>query len=86
MNKEWKFDGEAYFLYFSPYIEEIKCAGITEFDGKWIISSKQLNIEYDTLVAKSLKEAKEETEELIIDYFKDEINYWEYLLCRFEEE
>lgn len=85
MNKRWIHDGEAYFLYFCPYGKDINYAGITKKDNEWIISSKELKIEYDTLDVKTLEEAKKEVEEIIRYSFKDVISYYEDLLKSFDE-
>lgn len=84
MNKRWVHDGGAYFLYFCPYGEDINYAGIAKTDDVWVISSKELKIEYDTLDVKTLEEAKEEVEEMVRCAFKDVISYYEDLLKIFD--
>lgn len=85
MNKEWKAEGEAYILYFCPCGENSKCVIIAKTNDGWIFSSEYLNVEYDFLSAKTLEEAKEEVEEIVRDYLKDKISYYEDFLKMFDK-
>ena len=44
-----------------------------------------MNIEYDTIIADSIEDAKEQIEEMLVEHWNDEINYLENRIISFQE-
>lgn len=86
MSREWleEFDRNA--LYFIPFYEEVRLAELfyEEGDGGWCYSSNLLNADSEYLGSDSLEEARQEVEDLIVQYFEDEIDYNQHLLKVFQ--
>ena len=94
MKKYWEtgekndFGKECYRLHFSQFYEEDDENVVAGFvqdetdENIFIYVSKELNVEYDTLFADSI----EEIEEMLIDYWNDEINYLKNRIQSFQNE
>lgn len=70
-------------LEFYPYDEVEIIAEIFEDDG-WCYRSPALDTHYEYLGSDSLENAKEEVEDLIIDYYEEAIQDLEYVLDLFK--
>lgn len=93
-NKYWKeilngFGEKVYILYFSPFGNEEELLRFSkDTDGYYIYISDLLNIEYDYLDCEkedSIDYIKMICEEMIEEYYEDEIAYNESLLRLFKE-
>ena len=80
------------FLYaaIQPYEEndENVIAGFVQDEtdeNRFIYVSKELNVEYDTLFADSIEDAKHQIEEMLIDHWNDEIDYLENRIKSFRD-
>lgn len=83
MNKQWVEEDGKFILEFSPFYEMETIAEVFEDDG-WCYSSELLGADNEYLGSDSLEDAKQEVEDLIVEYFQDEINYNQELLKAFE--
>lgn len=94
--KEWKvkknkFYEEQHELHFSEYYEEGDENVIASFvpdetvDGLFYYTSKELNADNDILWADSIEEAKQQIEDMLIEHWKDEIEYLKERLKEFQE-
>ena len=86
MSKYWeigeknKFGKECYKLHFTQFYDDEVVAGFVqdeEDDNVFIYTSKEMNVEYDTIIADSIEDAKEQIEEMLVEHWNDEINYLE---------
>jgi len=88
-----KFGKECYKLHFSQFYEEDDeknvVAGFVQDETDeniFIYVSKELNVEYDTLFADSIEDAKHQIEEMLIDHWNEEIDYLENRIKSFQGE
>lgn len=98
MNKYWevgeknKFGKEYYKLHFSQFYEEENenvIAGFVqdETDKKvYIYVSEELNVEYDTIIADNIEDAKQQIEDMLVEHWKDEIDYLENRIKAFQDD
>lgn len=87
MNKRWVEEDGAHILYFTPFYEELEIARITpDEDGDWCYSSPETKAEFDYLYVKTLDQAKNKVECMIAEHYQDEINYYQELFDKFDEE
>ena len=97
MKKYWEtgekneFGMDFYSLDFSQFYEENDENVIAGFvqdetdENIFIYVSKELNIEYETLFADSIEDAKHQIEDMLIDLWNDEINYLEDRIKSFRD-
>lgn len=98
--KEWKvekneFGKEYYELHFGEFYgddEDIIAKFIEDetndrfvYTNAFIYTSKELNADHDILFANSIEDAKQQIEEMLIEHWKDEIEYLEERLKEFQE-
>ena len=93
--KEWKvkkneFGEEWHELHFSPFYEDddevIASFVQDEMDDKvFYYISEELSVDDDLLWADSIDDAKQQIEEMLIEHWKDEIEYLEDRLKEFQE-
>ena len=98
MNKHWevggknKFGKECYELHFSQFYEENDeniVAGFVQDEtdeNVYIYTSKELNVEYNTIIADSVEDAKQQIEEMLVEHWEDEIDYLESRIKAFREQ
>ena len=81
------------------YLRSPKNYAYKSFDGKeeiygfdalvkenvFIYTSKEMNVEYDTIIADSIEDVKEQIEEMLVEHWNDEINYLENRISSFQE-
>lgn len=48
--------------------------------------SSLLNVEHDEILAESVEDAMKQFEDMIVDHIKDEIDYYEDMLEKFQED
>ena len=83
-----KFGKECYKLHFTQFYDDEVVAGFVqdeEDDNVFIYTSKEMNVEYDTIIADSIEDAKEQIEEMLVEHWNDEINYLENRISSFQE-
>lgn len=98
MNKYWevgeknKFGKECYKLHFSQFYEEENENVVAGFvqdetdENVYIYVSEELNVEYDTIIADSIEDAKQQIEDILVEHWKDEIDYLENRIKAFQDE
>ena len=94
MSKYWetgeknKFGKECYKFHFTQFYDDEVVAGFVqdeEDDNVFIYTSKEMNVEYDTIIADSIEDAKEQIEEMLVEHWNDEINYLENRISSFQK-
>ena len=97
MNKYWEvgekneFGKECYKLHFSQFYEEENENVVAGFvqdetdDNVYIYVSEELNVEYDTIIADSIEDAKQQIEDMLVEHWKDEIDYFENRIKAFQD-
>lgn len=86
------FGKECYKLHFSQFYEEDDENVVAGFvqdeidENRFIYVSKELNVEYDTLFADNIEDAKHQIEDMLIDHWNDEIDYLENRIKSFQGE
>lgn len=98
MNKYWevgeknKFGKECYKLHFSQFYEEENENVVVGFvqdetdENVYIYVSEELNVEYDTIIADSIEDAKQQIEDMLVEHWKDEIDYLENRIKAFQDD
>ncbi len=98
MAKYWEvgekndFGKECYRLHFSQFYEnddENIIAGFVQDetdDNVYIYASKELNVEYDMIIADSVEDAKQQIEDMLIEHWNDEIIYFNERIRAFQDD
>lgn len=98
MNKYWEvgekneFGKECYKLHFSQFYEEENENVVAGFvqdetdENVYIYVSEELNVEYDTIIADSIEDAKQQIEDMLVEHWKDEIDYLENRVKAFQDD
>lgn len=98
MNKYWEvgekneFGKECYKLHFSQFYEEENENVVAGFvqdetdENVYIYVSEELNVEYDTIIADSIENAKQQIEDMLVEHWKDEIDYLENRIKAFQDD
>lgn len=89
MSRQWLEEVDKNVLYFTPFYKEseVRLAELFyEDDGGWCYSSDLLNADSEYLGSDSLDEARQEVEDLVEEYFTNEIEYHQSMLDRFKEQ
>ena len=55
-------------------------------DNVYIYVSEELNVEYDTIIADSIEDAKQQIEDMLVEHWKDEIDYLENRIKAFQDD
>lgn len=96
MNKYWevgeknKFGKECYKLHFSQFYEEENENVVAGFvqdetdENVYLYVSEELNVEYDTIIADSIEDAKQQIEDML--HWKDEIDCLENRIKAFQDD
>lgn len=98
MNKYWevgeknKFGKECYKLHFSQFYEEENENVVAGFvqdetdENVYIYVSEELNVEYDTIIADSIEDAKQQIEDMLVEHWEDEIDCLENRIKAFQDD
>ena len=98
MSKYWEvgekneFGKECYKLHFSQFYEEENENVVAGFvqdqtdENVYIYVSEELNVEYDTIIADSVEDAKQQIEDMLVEHWKDEIDYLENRIKAFQDD
>lgn len=88
-NRYWKQINEEYHLMFTPFYDEICIIAIKpdhENQGFYDIIANDEHITSDEFfTADSLEDALRTIEDMVIEHYKDQINYYNTLLTTFQE-
>lgn len=87
-NRYWLLNDDVYELHFTQFYDEIilKFIQDKEDSENYIYVSYLLNVEHDEEFAKSIGDAMEQFEDMVIDYIKENIAYYDEMLDKFQEE
>lgn len=88
-NRYWLKNNEVYELHFTQfYDDEIILKFVQDKDDSenYIYVSEMLNVEYDEILTESIEDAMEQFEDMVIDYIKEKIAYYDEMLDKFQEE
>ncbi len=87
-NRYWLLNDDVYELHFTQFYDEIilKFIQDKEDSENYIYVSDLLNVEHDEEFAKSIGDAMEQFEDMVIDYIKEKIAYYDEMLDKFQEE
>lgn len=98
MNKYWEvgekneFGEECYKLHFSQFYEEenenVVAAFVQDETDKnvYLYVSEELNVEYDTIIADSIEDAKQQIEDMLVEYWEDEVDCLENRIKAFQDD
>jgi len=88
-NKYWLKNNDVYELHFTQFYDDkiiLKFVQDKDDSENYIYVSELLNVEHDGILAESIEDAMEQFEDMVVDHIKDEINYYEEMLSKFQEE
>ena len=87
-NRYWLLNDDVYELHFTQFYDEIilKFIQDKEDSENYIYVSDLLNVEHDEEFAESVEDAMEQFEDMVIDYIKEKIAYFDEMLDKFQEE
>lgn len=88
-NRYWLQNDDVYELHFTQfYGDEIILKFVQDKDDSenYIYVSKLLNVEHDDILAESVEDAMKQFEDMVIDYIKEKIAYYDEMLDKFQEE
>lgn len=87
-NRYWLRNDDVYELHFTQfYDDEIILKFVqNKYSENYIYVSELLNVEYDEILAESIEDAMEQFEDMVIDYIQEQINYYDEMLDKFQEE
>lgn len=55
-------------------------------ENVYIYVSEELNVEYDTIIADSIKDAKQQIEDMLVEHWNEEIDYLENRIKAFQDD
>lgn len=87
-NRYWLVNDDVYELHFTQfYDDEIILKFIQDKDDSenYIYVSDLLNVEHDEILAKSIEDAMEQFENMVVDHIQEQISYYD-MLGKFQEE
>lgn len=90
--RENEFGKECYKLHFSQFYEEENENVVAGFvqdetdENVYIYVSEELNVEYETIIADSIEDAKQQIEDMLVEHWKDEIDYLENRIKAFQDD
>ena len=87
-NRYWLLNDDVYELHFTQFYDEIilKFIQDKEDSENYIYVSDLLNVEHDEEFAESVEDDMEQFEDMVIDYIKEKIAYFDEMLDKFQEE
>ena len=86
------FGKKIYHLHFTQFYEEngkniiASFAQDKTYENVYIYASKELNVEYDTIIADSVENAKQQIEDMLVEHWEDEIDYLESRIKAFQDD
>lgn len=88
-NRYWLDNNDVFELHFTQFYDDeviLKFKQDKDNPNIYIYVSDLLKVEYDIIEADSVDDAMEQFDDMIIDYIQDNINYYEEMLEKFQEE
>jgi len=88
-NRYWIKSDDVYELHFTQFYDDEIILKFIQDKGNsenYIYVSELLNVEHDEILAESIEDAMEQFEDMIIDYIKEKIAYYDEMLDKFQEE
>lgn len=90
-NRYWlvNVNNDVYELHFTQFYDDeiiLKFIQDKEDSENYIYVSDLLNVEHDEESAESVEDAMEQFEDMVIDYIKEKIAYYDEMLDKFQEE
>lgn len=88
-NRYWSANDDVYELHFTQFCDDkiiLKFIQNKDDLENYIYVSELLNVEHDEILAESIEDAMEQFEDIIIDYIKEKISYYDEMLDKFQEE
>lgn len=88
-NRYWLKSDDVYELHFVQfYDDEIILKFVQDKDDSetYIYVSDLLNVEHDEILADSAEDAMEQFEDMVVDHIQEQIDYYEGMLDKFQEE
>lgn len=88
-NRYWLQNDDVYELHFTQFCDDeiiLKFVQDKDDSENYIYISSLLNVEHDEILAESVEDAMKQFEDMIVDHIKDEIDYYEDMLEKFQED
>ena len=88
-NRYWLLNDDVYELHFTHFYDDeiiLKFIQDKNDSENYIYVSDLLNVEHDEEFAESVEDAMEQFEDMVIDYIKEKIGYYDEMLDKFQEE
>lgn len=88
-NRYWLVNDDVYELHFTQFYDDeiiLKFIQDKNDSENYIYVSELLNVEHDDILADSTEDAMEQFEDMVIDYIKEKIAYYNEMLDKFQEE
>ncbi len=88
-NRYWLLNDDVYELHFTQFYDDeiiLKFVQDKKDLDNYIYVSELLNVEHNEEFAESVKGAMEQFEDMVIDYIKEKIAYYDDMLDKFQEE
>jgi len=88
-NRYWIKSDDVYELHFTQFYDDEIILKFIQDKGNsenYIYVSELLNVEHDEILAESIEDAMEQFEDMIIDYIKEKIAYYDEMLDKFQVE
>lgn len=87
-NKYWLVNDGVYELHFTHFYDDeiiLKFIQDKNDSDNYIYVSDLLNVEHDEEFAESVEDAMKQFEDMVIDYIKEKIGYYEEMLDKFQD-
>lgn len=87
-NRYWLVNDDVYELHFTQFYDDeiiLKFVQDKGYSENYIYVSDLLNVEHDEILSKSIEDAIEQFEDMIVDYIKEQISYYDEMLDKFQE-
>lgn len=88
-NRYWLKNDNVYELHFTQFYDDdiiLKFIQDRDDSENYIYVSVLLNVEHDEEIAESVEDAMELFEDMVIEYIKEKIAYYDEMLDKFQEE
>lgn len=88
-NRYWLKNDDVYELHFTQFYDDeiiLKFVQDKDDSGNYIYVSDLLDIEHDEILADSVEDAMEQFEDMVVEHIQEQIDYYEEMLNKFQEE
>lgn len=83
-----KYGNECYKLHFTEFYDDKVIVAFVKddkYNNLFIITSELMDIEYDYIFCETVEEAKEECEQMVLDFWQDKIEGYVHCIEQFNE-